>query len=464
MLESLARNARQVEQYYKLPQYIEWAFNPRGKLVILQVRPLRISLPVVDADRIEQICRGGEVVFKGKGLVAQRGVASGKAVLVGTDEDLDHFPFGAILVTRSTSPKFARLMNRAQGIITDIGSPTGHMSAIAREHRVPTLVNTGVATSLLKNGQEITLDAVHRVVYQGLVKELACFEWTEEAVFEESQEYRLLKRVLQKIAPLNLIDPHARNFKPSACRTLHDISRYIHETAVRDLIETSGSFHFHCKTLSSRLKTRLPLGLSVIDVNGGCLNRSSPIAEPSDLRCLPLIDLLKGMEESGLWTTEPISVDLGSFLSSFTRTITTNMSDPKAVNRNLAVISKEYLNLSLKLGYHYTILDAYITERINDNYIFFRFLGGVTDFSRRSRRAGFIAEVLNRVDFRTERHGDLVLGRIKKFPMDRMRQKMRILGGLIAYTRQLDVRMDRDEVLEGYLQDFFNKISGIMEV
>ena len=101
-------------------------------------------------------------------------------------------------------------MARAQGILTDIGSPAGHMAAVAREFRLPTIVGCGVATQLLHTGDEITVDATQNVVYRGLVKELRYFELTEETVYEDSYEYRLLRRVLKKITPLQLVDSHDR--------------------------------------------------------------------------------------------------------------------------------------------------------------------------------------------------------------------------------------------------------------
>ncbi|GFP33896.1 pyruvate, water dikinase, partial [Candidatus Hakubella thermalkaliphila] len=45
-------------------------------------------------------------------------------------------------------------------IITDIGCATGHMASISREYQVPTILDTEAATSAIKDGQEITVDAI----------------------------------------------------------------------------------------------------------------------------------------------------------------------------------------------------------------------------------------------------------------------------------------------------------------
>ena len=152
-----------------------------------------------------------------------------------------------------------------------------------------------------------------------------------------------------------------------------------------------------------------------------------------------------------------MAVDFGSFMSSLTRTFSSQLASPEQVGQNLAVVSGQYFDLSLRLGYHFNIIDAYISDNPNDNYAYFRFLGGVTDPIRRSRRAKFIAEVLERFNFRVEIRGDLVVGRIKKLGQEQMQEKLWLLGCLVGYTRQLDVRMHSEQHLDQYLEDFVQR-------
>ena len=327
------------------------------------------------------------------------------------------------------------------------------MATIAREFRVPTIVNIGEATKILRSGQEITVDAEENVVYDGRVKELCYYEFTEEP-FEESYEYRLISRVLKKIAPLNLLNPQAKNFAPGGCRTFHDITRFVHEKAVEELIGLE--FHErHMGAPAKKLKLSVPLGLVVIDMGGGLeeFTEGSEV-RPDQVVSLPLKATLDGIMTPGIWSTEPVPVDLGSFMSSLTRTFSSSLATPKYVGQNLAMVSKEYMNLSLRLGYHFNIIDAYISDKINDNYAYFRFLGGVTDLQRRSRRAKLLAELLEAHDFRVDVRGDLVVGRIKKLDISRMVSKMRTLGHLVAFTRQLDVTMISDAEIESSRETF----------
>lgn len=460
-LERLARAAMVIERYYRKPQDIEWAFDRNGSLIILQARPLKLGN--AGAAAVPGPALTGEVLLSGKGMVVHGGIGSGKVFVARRNDDLDDFPDGAILVSKYTSPRYSRVMHKVRGIITDIGSATGHMAALAREYRVPAVVDTGSATSVLHTGDEVTLDAGERTVYRGILRGLSQFDLSGEEVFEESYEFRLLRRLLKKINPLNLVDPHSEDFKAASCRTYHDITRFIHEKAVEKLIDLSENYQHQHDTPPMRFESDIPLGLLVIDIeNGTNVPGNSSTVTVDGIVSVPMKALLEGLSEPGMWATDPV-LDLKGFLSSFTRTFSSQMALPEKIGRNLAVVSREYMNLNLRLGYHFNIVDAYIGESLNDNYVYFRFLGGVTDRIRRSRRARFIAEVLEKFDFRVETHGDLVVGRIKKISRDRTVCKMKILGGLIGYSRQLDIRMYSDSQVSRYLEDFSQRIQPIVE-
>jgi len=58
-------------------------------------------------------------------------------------------------------------MSRSVAIITDSGGTTCHASIVGREMGLPVIVGTQNATQILKDGQEVTVDAYHGVVYSG---------------------------------------------------------------------------------------------------------------------------------------------------------------------------------------------------------------------------------------------------------------------------------------------------------
>ena len=132
------------------------------------------------------------------------------------DEELKDFPDGAVLVAKHTSTKFVTVMNKASAIITDVGGVTGHMASLAREYQIPAILDAEAATSIIKDGQEITVDAINCNVYEGQVRELLEYSSKKREPFKNTRLFMTLEKALKWVVPLNLIDPDAENFKPGA--------------------------------------------------------------------------------------------------------------------------------------------------------------------------------------------------------------------------------------------------------
>ncbi len=455
---TLAQTAKSIERYYKRPQEIEWTFEHNGQLSILQTR----DSPVEETPAGEQpfpvnITRDAEIIFSGQGVTVQRGIAIGKIFVIDEKNDLNDFPHGAILLTRHASPRFAAIMHKTRGIITDIGSASGHMSTLAHEFRVPTVVDTKIATQQLKHGDEITLDATQNIVYRGKITELDRFELTVEDVFEDSSEYRLLRRLLNHIYPITILEPQLDKITQASCKTYHDIITVTHKLAIEEIVHLSEKHATQSFPPPKQMKTTIPLGLMIIDAGKGTTcSLTDRYITLEQIVSRPLRDFWQGLEESGMWRNDPVSVDMGSFMSSMTRT--TSLSASEKVGRNLAVILDNYMNLSIQLGYHSTSIEAFMADNIDDNTIYFKFFGGATEFIRRARRTLFITNVLRHYDFMVEIQGDLVAGRVKKLSIDRMSRRMMILGGLVGYTRQLDALMNSDDDVLHHTRYFIETI------
>jgi pyruvate,water dikinase len=364
-----------------------------------------------------------------------------------------------VLVARTSTPRLAASLAEASAVITDIGTATGHLAAIARELRVPTIVDVGNATRLLEDGWEVTVDAEENVVYRGKVDELLRYQLTQRSSFEERLEFRLLRSLLHRIAPLHLVEPESSSFTAANCTTYHDIIRFAHEVAVRELINGRWLRASHAGSTVRRLLLDIPLDLVLIDLGGGLLEiGNTRNARVKDIKSAPLRALLEGLLSKGAWATDPADMDPNGFMASATRGGALTRSLARRPEQNLAILSPEYLHLNLKLGYHFNIVDCYMADERNHNYIYFRFAGGVTEITRRSRRAVVLRKILESFDFVTEGSGDLVIGRIKKISRDEMADRLRMTGRLIGFTRQLDILLRDDALVDVSVDQFLGQV------
>ncbi len=442
-----------IENAFRQPHDIEFAFDELGQLFILQARPLALRPSrVVKAKDLAEILSNRAILLKEQGEIAQRGIASGPVFVIESKEDLDSFPDGAVLVAKTASPVLAKVLSRAAALLTDVGMVTGHLATVAREFRVPSILNCGNVSTLLSSGQSVTVDAEDNIVYEGIVPELRDYALTEEPI-EETYEYRLLRRVLKKIEPLRLVEPFGENFTPEDCHSLHDITRFVHEKAVEELIRGT-LYRGRAAKRAPRLDWHIPLDLFLIDIGGGLQPGAGNRITPKEIISTPMKAILRGIAVPGAWDSKPMSVDFTSFMSSLTRTTTPELAKTGFSGQNLAVLSSRYVNLSLRLGYHFTMIDSYASERVDDNYIYFRFFGGVTDAKRRSRRAQFLADSLALNDFRVELQGDLVIGRLKGMEERILMNRLFLLGVMISFTRQLDLRMINDNDVSRFVEKF----------
>lgn len=456
-LDILAKWASALERYFKRPQEIEWAVDPNGRCWLLQCRDL--SLPSHFPRPGQDICDSCslyQVLLKDRGSVAHTGVGAGPVCTVHTNEEMNRFPQGAVLVTRYTAPWLAQVVPKASAIIAERGTAAGHLATIAREFRVPTLVNVQDATDVLRDGMEITLDAYHRVVYAGRVEELLQYELLQSTVFEESVEFRLLRRLLKRVAPLHLIDPASPEFTPEGCASVHDMVRFIHEKAVEELMDLS-SFRRRSKGAKVRtLVSNVPIGLKILDLGNGIAQEATgDKVHIDEIRSLPLRALWAGISLPETWNTEPVQVDFRGLMSSLTKNWDATGGTVSDAGFNLAVIDKSYMNLHLRLGYHFNLIDARMHDEPQHNHIYFRFVGGVTDLTRRSRRAQVLADILSQYHFNAVTKGDLVVARLLHLPKEEIRERLQVLGALIGFTRQLDIQLRSDDDIRRFVEEFF---------
>ena len=163
-LLELAKYAEILEKHYGIPQDIEWGVE-KGKIYILQSRPITT---INNAKKAAAAVEGsGKILVSGLG--AAPGVATGIVRIITSGRDLDKVKQGDIMVTKMTMPDMVPGMKRAGAIVTDEGGMACHAAIVSRELGCPAVVGTKKATSVLKDGMEITVDGSKGLVYEGRV-------------------------------------------------------------------------------------------------------------------------------------------------------------------------------------------------------------------------------------------------------------------------------------------------------
>jgi pyruvate,water dikinase len=452
----LADYAVRLEKHYEYPQDVEWAVDPSGRLLILQARPLHRTTSeetgLTEIPRVE-----GYPLLVDSAASAFPGVGYGPAFLVDSDEDLFKFPEGAVLVAKHSNPQFVIVMPKAQAIVTDAGSVTGHMASLAREFGVPTLLGAQFATSVIEPGAEITVDAFSGRVYLGKVPELIAVIRPKGSVMRDTPVHQTIGRIADLIVPLNLVDPRSPNFAPEYCKTLHDVGRLVHELSYAEMFRTSDLVSDTKGGGALKLVGPIPLDLYVIDLGGG-IDKDSHLlrrVRVDQITSTPFKAVLQGMLHEDLRMHHPRPIDLGGFLSVMReQMLSPNNMAERFGDRSYAIVSDKYLNFSSRIGYHYSVLDSYCGDTVNKNYITFALKGGAADFVRRHRRARAIAAIFEGMDFSVQVQEDRVDARFNKYERHLIEEKLEIVGRMLQFTRQMDMLMGSEASVEAIARNF----------
>jgi pyruvate,water dikinase len=163
-VREVAELGRRIEEHYGSPQDTEWCYDADGAAWMLQSRPVTSSggTPTAAA------AHDGEVLVRGLG--AAPGAGSGRVCVVRELADGDALDEGSILVTHMTAPDWVPLMRRSAAIVTDSGGMTCHAAIVSRELGIPCVVGTAEATTKLRDGELVTVDAGQGVVREGAIE------------------------------------------------------------------------------------------------------------------------------------------------------------------------------------------------------------------------------------------------------------------------------------------------------
>lgn len=455
---SLARWGLELEALFGGPQDVEWCADAQGHLFVLQSRPLagigqpeEAGAPEAQAPDVD-----APVLLQG-GVCASPGVGAGPVCLAPVFSRLDEVDKGCVLVAETLNPAFASVLDRLAAVVTDTGSRASHFASVAREFGLPVIVDAKFATRTLEEGRMVTVDARQTTVYDGPVEGLEHSVVRRRA--EDTPLDGRMEAIMERVARLNLTDPEAPEFTPRFMRTAHDVIRFCHEKAVREMFSLVGRGG-RGLAAARQLVCELPLSMYILDLEGGLAGGScEETIVPECFRSVPMMAVWEGLAHPKVeWNEALPAFDW----EEFDRVSGGIVGPTSKCLSSYAVMSRDYLHLQVRFGYHFTVVDTLCSEEAESNYISFRFKGGGAQIGQRLLRLAVVERVLARAGMRVKVTGDMLDAGCDRLPRDQVRRRMKLLGVLMARTRLLDMAMrDEEQVVE--LADEICRLGGVCD-
>ena len=464
-VQMLADHAVRIEQYYEMPQDIEWAIDASGNVSILQSRPLQQMESMLPGEDLNLQQFEPSLLVEG-GINASPGVACSTVFKVAKKVDILQFPDGAVLVVEQALPTWAPLVARAAAVISEQGGFAGHLANVAREFGIPALFGVSGAMALVNNGETVTVAADLGRVYRGCIAPLLEWKRPEPKLMMGSPVYESLREVSRHIIHLYLLDPESRDFVPQNCQTFHDITRFIHEKSVQEMF-SFGKDHSFSERSSKQLHYKVPMNWWILNLDDGFVHEiKGKYVKLEDIASIPMLAFWEGFAAIP-WDGPPAMDGKGMTSIMFKSTMNPALVPglrSKYADRNYFMVSKNYATLSSRLGYHFSTMEAMVSERSEENYLGFKFKGGAADFERCMGRIQFIKEILERYGFRAVVNADNLDARIEGHDMDFMYSRIKILGYLTLHTRQLDMIMGNSGLVSHYMAKLTKDIDSLLSM
>ena len=447
----LAVWAKEIEDYYSVPQEIEWSFDGE-KLYMLQARALQCR--EVEEERHVPDFEGLEEIFSG-GETASLGMSSGSLFVLRETSRLEDVPHGSVLFTDITPPSLVTILERVNGVVARLGSVADHFSSVAREFGVPVLVKTGLTAESLPEGELISLWADGCKLLRGGV-ELPEKRNTGKGAFRSTPVGRAMKMVVDFISPLSLKDPGADDFRPEGCRSLHDIIRFAHEKSVQAMFLHNPDSFFR-KPAALRLITEIPLQVLIIDVGGGIAVRGRDGKVTTDqISSTPFVAFWRGLSHENVNWRDHSHYDWKSYDAIALAGGIAGKDDSALAS--YCLLACEYLNINIRFGYHFTLLDSFCGDTPEENYILLRFAGGGGDTHGKDLRLTFIRRVLEKLNFTCEQSGELLDARLMRYGKEETAMRLEQIGCLLGAVRLLDMVLRDENEIAGMVAKFFSGV------
>ncbi|MEJ2109887.1 MAG: PEP/pyruvate-binding domain-containing protein [Acidobacteriota bacterium] len=426
---------------------IEWAVDREDRIWLLQGRRLQPS----SHEKIKEVKSRHAEPFISKGVSIFPGRAEGPVALRSAQKS-DSIPKGAVLALEQPLPELAPLLPNAAAVIASEGSPVGHLATILREFAIPSIFQAGRGVLDIKENTILSVDASRRKIYRG-----SRWPGIRERVLARLSSTGNRKSagpLFRLVLSLNLSDPFAPGFKPDACRSVHDVIRFIHEMSVRSMFRF-GDKHSRLPGRKTRkLDSDIPLPILVLPLEQS-LQSGGKTVQPDRIESVPFQAFWKGFSDPQLAWPDRWAESHYALSKDVQEQVFGGTKGPRRrKDPNYLIYARDYMNLNARFAYHYAMVDALLGKGDRNNYIQLRFHSGGSSDAKRKLRAQFLERVLRECGFGVTLDGDLIVAWYRNYPSADTGDALRVLGRLLVCSRQLDMLMHLDSDVKMFSDHF----------
>ncbi|WP_321404317.1 PEP/pyruvate-binding domain-containing protein [Maridesulfovibrio sp.] len=228
--------------------------------------------------------------------------------------------------------------------------------------------------------------------------------------FKGEKETVRIKQALSYIASLNISPRNTEMFLPEKSRSMYDLVRFANEKGIEEMFSLVSKKGLGIDG-AKQLKARQPISVTVLNLADGLFSTAAGKMDisPDDIKSAPMWALWFGLgaDRSG-WDGD------------------------KSIE-GYAILSRTYMNITLKSEKDLTEVDAVCDPDPKTNHIHFRFKGGKGTPAQRIERIRFIKTTLESQGFSTTHQGDMIEGVLRKGMEPEIQKLLATTGHLIAY-------------------------------